>query len=83
MLREHCRDTGTDFERIERTSSWNFSVDDGGPRSRELLERLRWLADLGIDTVVGRVPDIEQRTPLEWLARHIIPAAAELISRKP
>ena len=80
VLRRHCDDAGTDFDHIERTSAWNFDVDDGGPRTNELLDRLRWLAGMGIDTVVGSVTGIEQRRPLEWLARHVVPAAAEIIS---
>ncbi len=36
----------------------------------------------GIDTGIGRVPDIEQRTPLELLACHVVAAARELASRR-
>jgi len=81
VLRRYCDNLGTDFERIERTSSWNFAVDDNGSRTKELLEQLRWLAGLGIDTVVGRVPDIERRLPLERLADQVVPAAAAFSSR--
>jgi F420-dependent oxidoreductase-like protein len=81
VLRRHCDDAGTDFDRIERTCAFEFAADDGGPETKELLDRLRWLADSGIDTVIGRVPGIETRTPLEQLARHVVPAAAELTSR--
>jgi alkanesulfonate monooxygenase SsuD/methylene tetrahydromethanopterin reductase-like flavin-dependent oxidoreductase (luciferase family) len=78
VLRRHCEREGTDFDRIERTSAWRFDVDDGGPRTAELLERLRWFAQMGIDTVAGSVPGIEQRRPLEWLAQHVVPSAAEI-----
>jgi F420-dependent oxidoreductase-like protein len=80
-LRRHCDAVGTDFDRIERTAAWHFDLDDGGPRTKELLDRLRWLAGMGIDTAVGAVAGIEQRRPLEWLARHVVPAAAEIASR--
>jgi F420-dependent oxidoreductase-like protein len=76
VLRRHCYDAGTDFDRIERTSAWRFELDDGGPLTSELLNQLRWLAEMGIDTVIGSVVGIEQRRPLEWLARHVVPAAA-------
>jgi hypothetical protein len=36
---------------------------------------------MGIDTVVGRVIGIEHRRPLEWLARHVVPAAVGIESR--
>jgi alkanesulfonate monooxygenase SsuD/methylene tetrahydromethanopterin reductase-like flavin-dependent oxidoreductase (luciferase family) len=81
VLRRHCDDAGTDFDRIERTCAFEFAVDDGGPRTKELLDRFQWLADAGIDTVIGRVPGIEQRTPLEQLARHVVPVVADLTSR--
>ena len=45
-----------------------FDVDDGGPATRELIGQLQWLAGLGIDTVIGRVEGLEQRTPVELLA---------------
>jgi F420-dependent oxidoreductase-like protein len=82
VLRRHCEDAETDFDRIERTCAFEFAADDGGPQTKELLDRLEWLADSGIDTVIGRVPRIEQRTPLEQLARHVVPAAAEMTTRK-
>jgi alkanesulfonate monooxygenase len=82
VLRRHCDQIGTDYERIERTCAFEFAVDDDGPRTKELLKNLRWLADSGIDTVIGRVPGVHQRTPIDQLGRYVIPAAAELISRR-
>jgi F420-dependent oxidoreductase-like protein len=80
-LRRHCEREGTDFERIERTAPWTFDLDDGGPKTAEVLRRLAWLAGMGIDTVVGSMTGIERREPLTWLARHVVPAAAEITSR--
>jgi F420-dependent oxidoreductase-like protein len=77
VLRRECEAAGTDFGRIERTCAYAFRPDDGGPATRELLDQLQWLAGLGVETVIGRVEGIEQRTPLEQLARHVVPAAAE------
>ncbi len=81
VLRRHCDEARTDFDRLERTCAFEFAADDGGPRAKELIDRLRGLADAGIDTVIGRVPGVEQRTPLELVARHVIPAANEMTSR--
>jgi F420-dependent oxidoreductase-like protein len=78
VLRRHCEAAGTDPDRIEVTVGYAFTADDGGPATRELLDQLRWLAGLGVDTVIGRVEGLERRTPIEQLARHVIPAAAEL-----
>ncbi len=78
VLRRHCEAAGTDPDRIEVTVGYAFTADDGGPATRELLDQLRWLAGLGVDTVIGRVEGLERRTPIEQLARHVVPAAAEL-----
>jgi F420-dependent oxidoreductase-like protein len=78
VLRRHCDEAGTAFERIERTCAFAFDPDDGGPKTTELLGQLRWLADLGIDTVIGRVDGEDPRIAVERLARHIVPAAAEM-----
>jgi F420-dependent oxidoreductase-like protein len=76
VLRRCCDDAGTDFDRIERTCAFAFDVDDDGPKVVELLARLEWLADLGVETVIGRVEGLEQRTPLEHLVRHVVPRLA-------
>jgi F420-dependent oxidoreductase-like protein len=78
VLRRHCDTAGTDFDRIERTCVFAFAP---GKDDAELIDRLRWLAGMGIDTVIGRIDGIEARTPVELLARHVLPAAAELASR--
>jgi F420-dependent oxidoreductase-like protein len=82
VLRRHCESAGTDFDRIERTCAYAFQVDDGGTATRELIDQLGWLAGLGVDTVIGRVEGLEQRTPIELLARHVVPVVAELPARR-
>lgn len=81
VLRRHCHDAGTDFDRIERTCAWAFTADDGGPATHDAIDKLRWFAAMGIDTVIARVADIDQRRPLELLARHVVPVAADLDGR--
>jgi hypothetical protein len=80
VLRWRCDKVIRDFARIERTGMELRSR----PRRaayRGAARRLRWLAGLGIDTTVGRVVGIERAGPLEWLARHVVPAAAAIPSR--
>jgi alkanesulfonate monooxygenase SsuD/methylene tetrahydromethanopterin reductase-like flavin-dependent oxidoreductase (luciferase family) len=81
VLRHHCDTAGTDFERIERTCAYAFDPDDGGPATRGLIDRLTWLADLGIDTIIGRVDGDDPRTTIERLTRHVVPAAMDLGDR--
>ena len=76
VLRRHCDEAGTDFGRIERTCAFAFDADEGGPKTAELLGRLQWLADLGIDTVIGRVEGDDPRPAIELLGRHVVPVAA-------
>ena len=78
VLRRLCDAAGTDFDRIERTCAYAFAPDDGGPATADLINRLRGLADMGIDTVIGRIDGIESRRPMELMARHVLPAVAEL-----
>jgi F420-dependent oxidoreductase-like protein len=78
VLRRHCDDAGTDFERIERTCVFAFSPDDGGPATIALIDQLRWLGGLGIDTVIGRLDGDDPRTTIEHLARHVLPAVEDL-----
>jgi F420-dependent oxidoreductase-like protein len=83
VLRRHCHDAGTDFDRIERTCAFAFTADDGGPETTELVDQLRWLAGLGIETVIGRVEADDPRPAIELLGRHVVPAAAELAATPP
>lgn len=78
VLRRYCDEAGTDFDRIERTCAFAFAPDDGGPACAKLIEQLRWLASMGIETVIGRVEGVYALSPLEQLARHVVPAAADL-----
>jgi hypothetical protein len=83
VLRRHCDTAGTDFDRIERTCAFAFAPDNGGPACTELIKQLAWLASLGIDTVIGRIDGLEQRTPIELMARHVIPAVTDLQRQTP
>jgi alkanesulfonate monooxygenase SsuD/methylene tetrahydromethanopterin reductase-like flavin-dependent oxidoreductase (luciferase family) len=80
-LRRLCDETGRDFGGIERTCAFAFDPDDGGPRCEQLLGQLGWLAELGIDTVIGRVDGVDPRGAVERLARHVVPAATEIEPR--
>lgn len=42
-----------------------------------MLGQLRWLADMGIETVFGWVVGVETIEPLEVIGREVIPVVAE------
>jgi len=75
VLRRHCEAEGRDYDSIERTSLFTFDVAKGTGR---LLGRLRWLAGMGIQTVIGSVAGVEQLEPLRAIGEEVIPAVTEL-----
>ncbi len=50
---------------------------EDGSKTGELIERLRWLAGMGIQRVLGRVEHVDRIAPLEVIGREVIPAIAE------
>ncbi|MCC6313024.1 MAG: LLM class F420-dependent oxidoreductase [Thermomicrobiales bacterium] len=78
VLRRYCEEEGRDFDAIERTSMILFDLGENGSKAGEILEQLRWLGGMGIQTVFGRVINGEHITPIEKMGRDIIPAVADL-----
>ena len=78
VLRRHCEEEGRDYEEIEKTCAFAFDVGERGEKVEELIGQLRWLSDLGIETVIGFVPRVDRISPLEIIGRDVIPAVAEL-----
>ncbi len=78
VLRRHCEAEGRDYETIERTGLFSLDVGEGGSKVGKLIGQLRWLAGMGIQTVIGSVVGVERREPLEIIGRQVIPAVADL-----
>lgn len=78
ILRRHCEAEGRDYDAIEKTCAFAFDVGEQGSKVGDLIGQLRWLAGMGIQTVLGVVPQISQITPLEIIGREVIPAVADL-----
>jgi len=78
ILRQHCEAEGRDFDAIERTCAWRFDAGEDGAKAGELIEQLRWLGGMGVQTVIGAVPHIELIRPLEVIGREVIPAVVDL-----
>lgn len=77
-LRRYCDEEQRDYNAIEKTAPFAFDVGENGDKVGELLERLRWLGGMGIQTVMGFVPHVDRITPLEILGREVIPAVADV-----
>ncbi len=78
ILRRHCEAEGRDYNAIEKTCAFAFDVGEDGSKVGELIEQLRWLASMGIQTVLGVVPHVYRVEPLEVIGREVIPAVAGL-----
>ena len=78
VLRRHCEDEGRDYEEIEKTCAFAFDVGENGEKAGEVIGGLRWLAGMGIETVIGVVPNVDRIEPLEVIGREVIPAVADL-----
>ena len=78
LLRRLCEQEGRDYDAIEKTAPFGFDVGPDGSKVGPLLDQLRWLASMGIQTVLGWVVGVDQITPLEIMGREVIPAVADL-----
>lgn len=78
LLRRLCDEAGRDYDRIEKTAPFAFDVGEDGSKVHEVVEQLRWLSGIGIQTVLGWVVGVDRITPLEIMGREVIPAVAEL-----
>jgi alkanesulfonate monooxygenase SsuD/methylene tetrahydromethanopterin reductase-like flavin-dependent oxidoreductase (luciferase family) len=78
VLRRHCEAEGRDYDSIEKTCAFAFDVGENGEKVGEVIGGLRWLAGMGIETVIGFVPGVDRITPLEVIGREVIPAVADL-----
>jgi F420-dependent oxidoreductase-like protein len=78
VLREHCRAEGRNYDEIEKTAMFRFDVGDNGDKVGQVINGLRWLAGMGIQTAIGSVPNIDRIKPLEIIGQKVIPAVADL-----
>jgi F420-dependent oxidoreductase-like protein len=78
VLRQHCEAEGRDYDAIEKTCAFAFDVGEDGSKVGELIGQLRWLASMGIQTVLGVVPQVYRIEPLKIIGREVIPAVADL-----
>jgi hypothetical protein len=77
VLRQHCEAEGRDYDAIEKTCAFAFDVGEDGSKVGDLIGQLHWLAGMGIQTVLGVVPQIYRIEPLKIIGREVIPAVAD------
>lgn len=79
VLRRHCEEEGRDYGGIEKTCAFAFDIGERGEKADELIGQLRWLGGMGIETVIGVVPNVDRITPLEVIGKEVIPAVATFV----
>jgi F420-dependent oxidoreductase-like protein len=77
VLRLHCEAESRDYGQIEKTCAFAFDIGETGEKVEELIGQLRWLSGMGIETVIGVVPNVDRITPLEVIGREVIPVVAD------
>jgi len=78
ILREHCRVVGRNYDEIEKTAVFTFDLGDNGENLGKVIGGLKWLASMGIQTVIGHVPKMYETKRLEMIGEKLIPAVADL-----
>jgi F420-dependent oxidoreductase-like protein len=76
VLRRVCDEAGRDYATIEKTVPFGFDVGEHGEKANELVEQLRGLSALGVETVIGWVVGADRIAPIETIGREVIPAVA-------
>jgi F420-dependent oxidoreductase-like protein len=77
VLRRYCDECERDYAAIEKTSMYTFDASGGEAAVTAAIDALRSLDSVGIQTVYFGVKDVFALTPLEVIARRIMPVAAE------
>jgi F420-dependent oxidoreductase-like protein len=78
LLRRLCESEGRDYSAIEKSAPFGFDVGENGAGVNDLLGKLRWLASMGIEWVLGWVVNVDRIEPIEIMGREVIPAAREI-----
>ena len=76
VLRRLCDDAGRDYNAIEKTVPFGFDVGEDGAKAGEVVEQLRGLSKMGVQTVIGWVVGVDKIEPVEIMGRDVIPAVA-------
>jgi F420-dependent oxidoreductase-like protein len=79
ILQAHCVEEGRNYDSIEKTCMFQrLDVGEDGSKVGAVVEQLRRLADLGIQTVITSILNVDRITPLEIIGRDLIPALADI-----
>jgi F420-dependent oxidoreductase-like protein len=73
VLRAHCDRVGRRFDDIERTVLGSVRIGPGAMSAAELVDLCYELAAVGVQHLIVNMPDVHEITPIETIAREVIP----------
>lgn len=76
VLKRHCDDLGRDYASIEKTTIGTVDLAPGKTNVKEVIERCRALAAVGVDHAIFNLPNVHEIKPLEVFGKEIIPAVS-------
>jgi len=76
VLRGHCERLGRDYAAVEKTVMTHRVPGADGTGLEKFLARLRELADLGVEHVHSRLPDVQDLRAIELYRDKVIPVVA-------
>jgi F420-dependent oxidoreductase-like protein len=79
LLRQYCREENREYEAIERTVLIPVERFDSATAGRALLDRLEPLAQLGFNTAIISLRDVESPIKtIEGIGREVVPRARDI-----
>ncbi|HMN47415.1 MAG TPA: LLM class F420-dependent oxidoreductase [Povalibacter sp.] len=76
VLKQHCDRLGRDFGTIETTILNTVHLAPGKMSAKDVIEKCRGFADVGVQHVIFNMPNVHEIAPIETFGREIIPAVA-------
>src|SRR4029077_14219360 len=53
VLRRLCDDAARDYDAMEKTTPCGFDVGEDGSKAGDVVNQLKWLSSMGVETVLG------------------------------
>ena len=76
ILKGHCDRVGRDYDTIETTTLTTVHPAPGKHSSKDIIEKCRALAKVGVKHAIFNLPNVHEIKPIEQFGREIIPEVA-------
>lgn len=78
VLREHCEREGRNYDDINKTVYAVMNPGANGENTGAMVEQFGQWAEIGVQTVLGAVANVETLAPLETIGKDVIPQIASM-----